>query len=274
MTSKPDARQDAKQADEDAVARYLADNPDFFADRDELLLQMKVPHKTRGDLSLLEKQISLLQESQQKTKRQLKEFVGSAEINIEIFEKSRQLVLDLIAAKGLDELLDVLEKSFRRDFKCRACSMIVFSDPATSETEAGFNHFAHFATRVPKEAVKQAAGSLLKSKDPTLGMLRPEESEFLFREAGKEVQSAVVLTMCDDSDQQLGLLAIGSEDPQYFAADMDTLFIGFVADAVARLLPKHLSIYSQTGHSQRSQSQKKTAPRRKAEKGDENGQPD
>lgn len=221
-----------KQTDEQAVARYLAENPNFFANRDDLLLKMRVPHQTRGDVSLLEKQVSLLQERQQNASGQLKELVHSAESNMEIYDKSRQLVLDLIAAKDMGEMLALLDGSFRQDFNCTACGMIVFS--------ASEEPISDIAALVPLRTAEQKAGSLLNNQTPTLGPLRPEEREFLFRAQGKQVQSALVLPLCNGNDQLLGLLAIGSDDPNFFAADMDTLFISFVADAVARSLPRHL----------------------------------
>ena len=35
---------------------------------------------------------------------------------------------------------------------------------------------------------------------------------------------------------QRAALAIGSKDPQYFTGDMDTLFIGYIADILSRLI--------------------------------------
>ena len=43
------------------VAAYLLANPDFFVDRDRLLLKIQVPHKNKGTISLVEKQLDVLQ---------------------------------------------------------------------------------------------------------------------------------------------------------------------------------------------------------------------
>ncbi|MCH6573762.1 MAG: DUF484 family protein [Bacteroidetes bacterium] len=41
------------------------------------------------------------------------------------------------------------------------------------------------------------------------------------------------------------MLAIGSEDANYFKPGMGTVFIGFVADTLAKLIPKHIYLKHQ-----------------------------
>jgi len=76
-------------------------------------------------------------------------------------------------------------------------------------------------------------------------VLRPVEQDFLFRHASGKVKSAAVLSVKDparrgSSRGQIALLAIGSDDENYFQPGMGTLFIGFIADVLARLLPPKL----------------------------------
>ncbi len=223
----------SKKLSESDVAKYLAANPDFFAERDDLLLKLKVPHRTKGSVSLLERQITLLRERNRKTRLQMAEFVDSAERNIEIFEKSKKLILNLIAARNANEFFGALEKSFKRDFKCKAYSLIIFGNSP--------RQINHFTSRVRKEAARDYVGALIRAREPTLGVLRPDENDFLFRHMSENVRSAAVLAIRGERNRQIGLLAIGSEDPHYFASDMDTLFIGFISETVAKLLPRHLN---------------------------------
>ena len=46
------------------VAAYLLANPDFFVDRDRLLLKIQVPHKSKGTISLVEKQLDVIRDRQ------------------------------------------------------------------------------------------------------------------------------------------------------------------------------------------------------------------
>ncbi|MBD3646348.1 MAG: DUF484 family protein, partial [Pseudomonadales bacterium] len=75
---------------------------------------------------------------------------------------------------------------------------------------------------------------------PTLGSLRPNEQDFLFRHASDRVGSAAVVAI--EGNWRIGLLSIGSEDPLYFQAGMGTLFVGFIAEALAKLLPRYIYI--------------------------------
>lgn len=214
------------------VALYLAAHPDFFAGRDELLARMQIPHGIRGSVSLLERQISLLREKQHKSRKELDEFLDLAERNVEIFEKSKRLILKLIAAANANEFFEAMEKSFKRDFKCKAYSLIVFGNSPRQVN--------HFTSRVRKEAAKEHVGALMGARQPVLGALRPAENEYIFQRNSDKVRSAAVLAIRGERNRQLGLLAFGSEDPHYFSSDMDTLFVGFISDTVARLMPRHL----------------------------------
>ncbi len=212
------------------VAAYLLANPDFFVDRDRLLLKIQVPHKSKGTISLVEKQLDVIRDRQKKTRRQLKEFVENAERNKEIFDKSRKLILSMMAAKRSSEFFAALEKGLKRDFGCKANSLVVFGKP---------KQINHFTSRITAESAKKYVGTLMQSKVPTLGTLQPREQDFLFRDQSKTVKSAAVLTI-RDKNKYLGLLAIGSGDTEYFTPDMDALFINFIAETLGKLLPQHL----------------------------------
>ena len=212
------------------VAAYLLANPDFFVDRDSLLLKIQVPHKSKGTISLVEKQLDVIRDRQKETKRQLKVFVENAERNKEIFDKSRKLILSMMAAKKSSEFFAALEKGLKRDFRCKVNSLIVFGEP---------KQINHFTSRLPAASARKYVGPLLGSKAPTLGMLRPREQDFLFQAQSEKVKSAAVLPI-RDKNKSLGMLAIGSSDSEYFTPDMDVLFISFIAETLGKLLPQHL----------------------------------
>ena len=220
----------SKELIDKEVAAYLLANPDFFVDRDRLLLKIQVPHKSKGTISLVEKQLDVIRDRQKKTRRQLKEFVENAERNKEIFDKSRKLILSMMAAKQSSEFFAALEKGLKRDFGCKANSLVVFGKP---------KQINHFTSRIPAESARKYVGALMQSKVPTLGTLRPREQDFLFRDQSEKVKSAAVLTI-RDRNKHLGMLAIGSSDMEYFTPDMDTLFINFIAETLGKLLPQHL----------------------------------
>ena len=220
----------SKELNDREVAAYLLANPGFFVDRERLLLQIQVPHKSKGTISLVEKQLDVIRDRQKKTKKQLREFVDNAERNKEIFDKSRKLILSMMAAKRSSEFFSALEKGLKRDFKSKANSLVVFGKT---------KQINHFTSQIPAESAKKYVGTLMQNKTPSLGTLRPREQDFLFRDQSKKVKSAAVLSI-RDKNKYIGMLAIGSSDPEYFTSDMDGIFISFIAEALGKLLPQHL----------------------------------
>ena len=225
----------ATKIDDTLVAEYLEKHKDFFTDREDLLLDMELPHQNGQAISLVEKQVSLLRERGTATRKKLDELVESANQNNEIFNKCSDLVLNLMDAEEPDEFFKALENSFTQDFDCKAYSLIIFSDTP--------HQINHFTTTVSEMAAKEYIGSLIRAKQPTLGVLRPAEQDFLFRHKSDSVKSAAVLSV--RKNRQIALLALGSEDADYFQPGMGTLFIGFIADALAKLLPKHIYLKHQ-----------------------------
>jgi len=216
---------------EKEVAEYLKANPGFFEDRDSLLMKLRIPHRNKGAISLVEKQLEVMRDRQRKTRRQLTEFVQAAEENKEIFDKSRRLILALIAANRSKDFFDALEKGLKKDFGCKAYSLVAFGKRP--------RQINHFTSRVTADSARNYVSALMRARQPTLGVLRAEEQDFLFRHQSEKVKSAAVLSV-KERNRQLALLAIGHGDPHYFSPEMDTLFLGFIADVLAKLLPRHL----------------------------------
>lgn len=224
---------------ESAVAAWLEQHPAFFQNRDHLLLKMTLPHAhstNNGEaISLVERQVSLLRQRNMDTRRQLDELMESAKRNDQIFQKSQTLVLSLLAAKDSNGFFKALEASFKRDFGSNAYSLIIFSARA--------NQINHFTSSIPAESATAAIGNLMNAKAPFLGVPTQAEREFLFGDASGDVKSAAVLGL--NNKQEFALLAIGNSDVGYFKAGMGTMFIRFIADVLALLLPRYVDVDSQ-----------------------------
>jgi uncharacterized protein YigA (DUF484 family) len=85
------------------------------------------------------------------------------------------------------------------------------------------------------ESARREIGALIKSQTPVCGTLRGEELRYLFPEAG-HVGSAAVAPLVKGG--QLGVIAVGSEDPLRYGASTGTVFLSHLADVMARLLPR------------------------------------
>ncbi len=217
------------------VAAYLKNNPEFFLKFESLLGDMQLPQSSGSAVSLVERQVSILRQEASDAKARLDEYVESARKNNEIFDKSRNLILGMMEADNADQFFAALETSFRDDFQSSAYHLIVFSDTP--------HQINHFSTTVSEMAAKDYIGGLLRAKQPTLGVLRQSEQDFLFRHQSSQVRSAAVLSV--RKNRQIAMLALGSEDVNYFQPGMGTLFLGFIADALAKLLPRFIYLKHQ-----------------------------
>src|SRR5262245_13856598 len=94
--------------DEDAVMRYLRDNPDFFGRHPTLLTDLSLPHDSGQAISLVERQVAILRERNIDMRRRLTHLVGAANYNDSLFEKTRRFTLHALDCESLgavDELL-------------------------------------------------------------------------------------------------------------------------------------------------------------------------
>lgn len=215
----------------DQVAEYLKQHPDFFLARDDLLLTLELTHPGSGSaVSLLERQVAILRERNMDMRQRLAGLLENARNNDRLFEHTRQLVLALIEAQGLDELADAFERGLIQDFGIDFASLTFFGNPQ--------RHRNVRARIVPVGDARQQIDGLLKSNRAVCGILRAEETGFLFPGRAGEVGSAAVVPL--QSGHMLGVLAIGSRDPEHFRSSMGTLFLGYVAEVLNRLLPRHL----------------------------------
>ncbi len=210
----------------EAVAAYLRANPAFFTEHDELLVELHVPHQRGDSVSLVERQLKLLRDRNIEMRHRLSQLMDVARDNDRLFDKTRRLILDLLDANSLEEVVMAVEDSLRQEFKVPFVSLILFSDNATS-----------VGRWVNSTEAQQAIGSLLCGGKTVSGSLRDHELDFLFgEEQRKEVGSSAVAVL---NHQGLhGVLAIGSRDPQHYKSSVGTLFLGYIAEVLGRVVPR------------------------------------
>lgn len=223
---QPSAENAVPALEAEAVAAWLQQHPDFFAEHDELLAMMRVPHQRGDTVSLVERQLKLLRERNIEMRHRLSQLMDVARDNDRLFEKTRRLILDLMDATSLEEIVICVEDSLRQEFQVPFVSLILFSDnPMT------------VGRWVSAADAQKAIGGLMSGGKTLCGALREHELEFLFgSEQSKEVGSTALAAL---SHQGLhGVLAIGSRDPQHYKSSVGTLFLGYIADVLSRLLPR------------------------------------
>ena len=216
----------ASDLDDEAVVRYLRANPTFFAEHDELLGELHIPHQRGDSVSLVERQLKLLRDRNIEMRHRLSQLMDVARDNDRLFDKTRRLILDLLDAGSLEEVVMAVEDSLRQEFKVPFVSLILFGENATPVGRWVNSAEAH-----------QAIGGLLGSGKAVSGNLRDHELDFLFgADQRREVGSSAVATL--DYQGLHGVLAIGSRDPQHYKSSVGTLFLSYIAEVLGRVVPR------------------------------------
>ncbi|MEJ6654414.1 MAG: DUF484 family protein [Pseudomonas sp.] len=223
----------APELDSTVVADYLRRHPAFFVEHDELLPDLFIPHQSGQAVSLVERQVKLLRERNIDVRHRLSQLMEVARENDRLFEKSRRLILSLLESHDVEEVIASIEDSLRDDFQVPFVSLILFS-----ETQRICN-----TRSVSHAAARDAIGHLLDSGKTLSGILRSDELTFLFGDKGTEVAS---IALAPIQHQGLhGVLALGSRDPQQYRSATGTLFLSYIADALARVLLRQRPLSSE-----------------------------
>lgn len=214
--SQPDSR----EAD---VIQYLLETPYFFSRHPELLGQIEIPHQSGEAVSLIERQVQVLRNQVKAYRENIDELVEVARDNETLHERMHRLTLALIDAATFDEVLNALEDELYDDFKADAVELRLFSTTQLKDQLARDlpDHSATFE-------------EFFSKNKPLCGPLTREQTRFIFGVEGELIQSTALIPL--KCDGVLGLLAIGSNDPERFAAHQGTEFLTRLGELISRTL--------------------------------------
>ncbi|MGB5211153.1 MAG: DUF484 family protein [Gammaproteobacteria bacterium] len=218
---------------EDEVARYLAENPDFFDRHPELLGGIRLSHNNGGGtISLVERQLDVLRAKNRKLDKRLRELVGVARTNHELSDKIHRLSLRLIDARGVDEIMRRLELALREDLGANESVMVLFHQPSTIVQLPD----TRFLRRIERnnEALKPFA-TFIEQGRPRCGRARDTQLDFLFPDHAEEIGSVALVPLGPKAS--IGMLAIGSHDQDRFHPGMSTDFLERIGDLIAVAVP-------------------------------------
>ena len=209
----------------EAVENYLKHHPDYFSDRDELLLKLRVPHKRGVAISLVERQLALQREQIRESRNRLDRLTRIARDNDRLFSKTRRLMLALLAAEDLTQLQDALVECLLRDFELDYCRLLLLDE--------------HLNCGLPvlASSERETLAPLLEAGSAICGKLTDDERQVLFGDQNT-LGSAAVAPL--ESSRTSGLIALGSRNPDRFQDGFGTLFLDYIAEAVGVLLDKQL----------------------------------
>jgi uncharacterized protein YigA (DUF484 family) len=216
---------------EDMVRAFLRDNPRFLDDNPDILESLSLPHNSGTAVSLVERQVGVMRDRNKEMRNRLDNMLATAHDNDLLFEKTKRLVLNLLEAKNLPAMVEIIYDSLGKDFEIDFYSLTLFGDE---------NSLPRTMARVASvEKASEKVSTLIGSNRAVCGVLREEEMTFLFGEKGLQVGSVAAVPL--RYNNLYGILAIGNADPNFYKSSMGTLFLSYIAEVVNRILPKHLS---------------------------------
>lgn len=221
---------DAPQITDQQVAEYLEQNRDFFVKHRKLLADIELPHESGPAVSLVERQVSVLRERNMDMRHRLSKLLDNARENDKLFDKTKRLILALLEGRDLGDIVDALFFSFDQDFNIHHTSLLLFGHEDRLPSSQ--------ARVVPISEASKHIAPLLKNNRAMCGTLGENELQYLFGKHAEQIGSVATVPLVHGN--AFGLLAIGNRDPHYYRSSMGTLFLGYIAEVLNRLLPDHL----------------------------------
>ena len=209
--------------DANDVAQFLRTHPQFFDQHPQLLESIYVPHPHGGRaIPLTERQIVGLREKVKRLEGRLEEFVRLGEDNDAIGEKVHRLSLALIGAKDFAAAANALYFHLREDFAVPHVALRVWGGASAAGAPEAAEVEPELRERADTMGAPQCGPA---AGNPFLGW---------FREAQEHIRSVALVPL--GQTRTLGVLALGSEDPQRFYAEMGTLYLRRIGELTAGAL--------------------------------------
>lgn len=229
MSKQPSRGVDAPPLSEEAIASYLQSNPDFFERHALLLAKLKLPHaRGAATVSLVERQVLVLRDKNEKLEQQLRELIGVARGNDSLANKIHALSRRLIRARTAGSVIDTIEASLREDFGASDWLLLLTASKNPAFTGVSSRHLRVIESAAPELKMFE---TLFESGRPRCGQIRDSQRDFLFGPGTVEIGSAALVPL--GPQPVFGLLAISSPDTERFHPTMSTEFLARIGDLVS-----------------------------------------
>jgi uncharacterized protein len=207
------------------VAEFLRQNPGFFENHVDVLMNLQIPHPHGGRaVSIGERQLLALREKTRLLEDKLRELIQFGEENDALGDKVHKLACRLIDAPSLDATLDTLYLELLDNFAVPHVAVRLWNlaeeNPDTREFTPVASEMRHF--------VEQLSA-------PFCGQHAVYESQGWFGEAAPHVKSFALIGLRNDG-VHFGVIALASEDPKRFYPEMGTLYLARIGEMVSHAL--------------------------------------
>jgi len=230
---------------EEAVGRYLQDNPAYFERNPQLLRHLEIPHSESGRaVSLIERQVLALRRENETLEKQLHQLVDNATDNDALGDQLHRFIIELMQVEDQSQLVELVTEGLKTRFGLEFAVLKLLSVDVDSNQTAEAPYVAAENT-----IARQICDQVRESQSISGAKLSPEEITWLFAQDHAPEGSLALIPL--RHDRLLGLLVIGSSDPRRFGRDMATTYLDRIGELIAvtlgRLSPGQFGKPSQPG---------------------------
>jgi uncharacterized protein YigA (DUF484 family) len=211
----------------DEVAAWLRGHPQFLQQYPDLALSLVVPREDGQAASLVGHQLEILRGKNRDLSRRLHELATTAQVNEQLAVRTHQLTLALMRQTNPADTLRATVAALAEDFAGDQVALVLLA-PVDGLGDAPW-------LRVLREGDARLGlfTQMLVAGEPVCGRLSPKRNVLLYGEAAAQVQSSAVLPL-----PGIGLLAVGSADPNRFWPGIGTVFLDMMAQSVTTALAR------------------------------------
>ncbi|RDZ27374.1 DUF484 family protein [Lysobacter silvisoli] len=209
------------------VAAWLRRHPRFLQQFPDLALSLVVPREEGSAASLASYQLEVLRDKNRELSRRLQELFGNAQENERLSVRTHQLTLALMRQTSAADTLRAMAATLAEDFNGERVRLVVF------QSVAGLDDAEWLQVISADDARLQPFRDCLADGEPLCGRLQPEKHALLYGDQADQVQSTALLPL-----PGVGLVAVGSRDPNRFFPGMGTLFLRMMGESLATALKR------------------------------------
>lgn len=212
------------------VVRYLKDQPNFFEQHIQVLLDLNLPnlHEEKA-VSISEYQVAALREKNSLLEAKLRELVQFGEENDALGERVHRFSLALLLATGLESLLHAIYYNLREDFSVPHIGLRLWR--GEEQPESGLPELGPTS----KELRLYVEGLT----HPSCGPHALYETGTWFGDDGGRLKSFAMVAL--RTNTTFGLLVLASEDSGRFYQGMGTLYLKRLGELISVALARYVA---------------------------------
>ena len=244
----------------ETIARYLIRNPEFFANNQDILSRLRIPHESGKAVSLIEKQVSVLRGKCGHLENSLRDLIIVARENELLHQRLHSLIKEIISAPTLDDIVALTQSSLRDNFNAEDVHILLIAEapkraprkksgdgakassgktakrtkPGKLDTVEGATVVRHTDKRIKHFA------DVFAGKQTVCGMPGTEQLQAMIGKEHAHVASAAMIPL--HHERKLGMLMLTSRDESRFGAKKGVMFLNQMGDLLSRRIYSYAAL--------------------------------